>query len=207
MSVDASEATMPEAVDLSSTTAASGDTKVVEIDLDTAQASKALGNACFGQGDYEGALEHYSHALECCPEEHAAEYGAVYLGNRAACRFMLEQWTEVVADCTAALEKKEGYSKALIRRAKAYEKLDDTHAALADYKSVVELDPSDAQSAKQVARLDKVTKEKFEEQKEEMIGKLKDLGNGLLGKFGMSLDNFKTVQDPNTGSYSINFQQ
>ena len=39
------------------------------------------------------------------------------------------------------------------------------------------------------------------------IGKLKDLGNGLLGKFGMSLDNFNAVKDPNTGSYNISFQQ
>ena len=38
-------------------------------------------------------------------------------------------------------------------------------------------------------------------------GKLKDLGNTLLGKVGLSLDNFKAVQDPATGSYSISFQQ
>lgn len=38
-------------------------------------------------------------------------------------------------------------------------------------------------------------------------GKLKDLGNTVLGKFGMSLDNFKADKDPNTGSYSINFKQ
>ena len=38
-------------------------------------------------------------------------------------------------------------------------------------------------------------------------GKLKDLGNTVLGKFGMSLDNFKMDKDPNTGSYSINFKQ
>ena len=42
---------------------------------------------------------------------------------------------------------------------------------------------------------------------EEMLGKLKDLGNTLLGKFGMSLDNFKAVKDPQTGSYSISFQR
>jgi len=29
----------------------------------------------------------------------------------------------------------------------------------------------------------------------------------VLGKFGMSLDNFKAQKDPTTGSYSINFQQ
>ncbi|ERN14887.1 hypothetical protein AMTR_s00032p00162310 [Amborella trichopoda] len=38
-------------------------------------------------------------------------------------------------------------------------------------------------------------------------GKLKDLGNSILGRFGMSVDNFKAVKDPNTGSYSINFQR
>ena len=37
--------------------------------------------------------------------------------------------------------------------------------------------------------------------------KLKDMGNSLLGRFGMSIDNFKAVKDPNTGSYSIAFQQ
>jgi len=31
-------------------------------------------------------------------------------------------------------------------------------------------------------------------------GKLKELGNSILGNFGMSLDNFKAVQDPATGS-------
>lgn len=39
------------------------------------------------------------------------------------------------------------------------------------------------------------------------VGKLKDLGNNILGKFGMSLDNFKAEQDPTTGGYSIKFVQ
>ena len=40
-----------------------------------------------------------------------------------------------------------------------------------------------------------------------LAGKLKELGNTVLGKFGMSLDNFKAEKDPNTGSYSIQFKQ
>lgn len=37
-------------------------------------------------------------------------------------------------------------------------------------------------------------------------GKLKEMGNSILGRFGMSVDNFKAVKDPNTGSYSVSFQ-
>ena len=38
----------------------------------------------------------------------------------------------------------------------------------------------------------------------EMLGKLKDIGNSILGNFGMSLDNFKMV--PNgQGGYSIQY--
>ena len=40
-----------------------------------------------------------------------------------------------------------------------------------------------------------------------MLGKLKEVGNKILGKFGMSVDNFKMVQDPETGGYSIKFEK
>ena len=41
----------------------------------------------------------------------------------------------------------------------------------------------------------------------EITGKLQDLGNTILGKFGMSTDDFECKQDPTTGSYSIDMKQ
>jgi hypothetical protein len=41
--------------------------------------------------------------------------------------------------------------------------------------------------------------------KDEALGKLKDLGNTILGNFGLSLDNFKMTQDTNSGSWNIRF--
>ena len=39
------------------------------------------------------------------------------------------------------------------------------------------------------------------------LGQLKELGDSILGNFGMSTDNFKFDKDPDTGSYAIRFER
>lgn len=83
--------------------------------------------------------------------------------------------------------------------------------ALKDYRRVLELDNgstvASATAREGVRRLEPVVRERQEKAKNEMLDQLKGLGNTILGKFGLSLDNFNLQQDPSTGSYSVQFNQ
>lgn len=68
-------------------------------------------------------------------------------------------------------------------------------------------DADNTQYKQKRKQLAKQIDERNEKLKAEMIGKLKEVGNKVLGKFGMSLDNFKMVQDPATGGYSIKYEK
>lgn len=141
------------------------------------------------------------------PQQQYCDKPAIFLNNRAATLIQLERFEDAIKDADVALLLNPRYAKAFIRRSSAYEKTERTEEALRDIKQALELEPSNANIRKNSQRLQKIEDERLEKLKEETMSKLKDLGNSLLGNFGLSLDNFNTVQDPNTGSYSISFNQ
>jgi len=141
------------------------------------------------------------------PQQENCDKPAIFLNNRAATLIQLERYEDAIKDADVALLLNPRYAKAYIRRSSAYEKTERTEEALRDVKQALELEPSNANIRKNSQRLQKIEDERLEKLKEETMSKLKDLGNSLLGNFGLSLDNFNTVQDPNTGSYSISFNQ
>ncbi|KAL6643243.1 hypothetical protein ACP70R_021424 [Stipagrostis hirtigluma subsp. patula] len=170
--------------------------------------AKAEGNKLFSAGQYDEALSQYEMALQIAAElESAEDIRSACHSNRAVCFLKLGKYDETIKECTKALELNPSYLKALLRRAEAHEKLEHYDEAIADMKKIIELDPSNEQAKRSLFRLEPLAAEKREKMKEEMIAKLKDLGNSVLGRFGMSVDNFKAVKDPNTGSYSIQFQK
>ncbi|XP_053149916.1 tetratricopeptide repeat protein 1 isoform X2 [Hemicordylus capensis] len=167
---------------------------------------KEEGNEQFKKGEYKEAEDSYAKALEVCPACYNTDRSILY-SNRAAARMKQDKKEVAISDCSKALELNPNYIKALLRRAELYEKTEKLDEALEDYKNVLEKDPSVLQAREACMRLPRQIEERNEKLKEDMLGKLKDLGNLVLRPFGLSTENFQVKQDSSTGSYSINFVQ
>lgn len=166
---------------------------------------KAQGNELFKQGDFDKSANVYTEALRICPMEYSAERSVLF-ANRAAAKTKLNFKPSAIDDCTKAIEHNPMYLKALLRRATLYEEADKLDESLEDFKKILELDPANVEAKAAQVRLGPKIQERNERLKEEMMGKLKDLGNMILRPFGLSTQNFEMQQDPSTGSYSINFK-
>lgn len=120
-----------------------------------------------------------------------------------------ESWLEkCIADCTTSIDLNPSYVKPYLKRAQANRKIgkENLDKALEDYEMVLKIDPSIKESYSAINELKEEIDKRNEELKNEMIGKLKDIGNVVLNKFGLSTDNFQMVKNPETGGYSINFK-
>ncbi|GAA6012685.1 hypothetical protein JCM8202_003412 [Rhodotorula sphaerocarpa] len=173
-----------------------GKEKAVEADTD--------GGATSGHGVTE---DERAELDEC------RELRAMLSANVAACHLKLQRWKEAVSACDEALESRQDYVKALHRRATANEAIgswSSLQSALDDWnklETLPEAPPSlGAQIKAAQRRLPEQIKVQQEKEKEEVLGKLKDLGNMVLGKFGFSTDNFKLQEQPG-GGYGLSFQQ
>ncbi|WVQ76204.1 hypothetical protein IAR50_005869 [Cryptococcus sp. DSM 104548] len=134
-------------------------------------------------------------------------------GNLALCFIALKQDEQAVKACTEAIKIDPNYTKGLHRRATSNERIGSLTAlssAKEDYTLLLTLLPPTSPLLPSIRRslvtlaprIQKLEKEQYDE----MMGKLKSLGNSLLGNFGLSTDNFKFEQQPG-GGYSMNFSQ
>jgi tetratricopeptide (TPR) repeat protein len=181
----------------------------VESLANEAKNHKELGNQFFKDKDYKKALEEYQKAVDICPHNHKEDL-AIYYNNMAACYVYIGTNEQVATYCTRAIDCNPNYVKALVRRAYANEKIGKSFAisqAIEDHKKVLELDPDNNNAShKALRRLEVMLKAQQEKEKEEMLAKMKDVGNKLLGKLGLSLDNFNLQPNAN-GGYSINMNK
>ncbi|EKM61192.1 uncharacterized protein PHACADRAFT_247641 [Phanerochaete carnosa HHB-10118-sp] len=138
---------------------------------------------------------------------------AILNANIAACHVKLGEHKDAVAACTQALLDDPNYVKALQRRASSNEEINtwsSLTSAQEDYTKLLSLLPSSSPQVSETRRKLEALKPRVEaaqkRETDEMLGKLKDLGNSVLGNFGLSTDNFKFV--PNgQGGYSMNFER
>lgn len=102
--------------------------------------------------------------------------------------------------------------KSLLRRAKAREQQStwsSLQGAAEDYRQLsgMPLAALDAQAVRRaLTELPPRLEEAKKREMDDMMGKLKQLGNGILKPFGLSTDNFSVVNN-GTNGYSLSFDQ
>ncbi|KAI0043191.1 hypothetical protein FA95DRAFT_1498923 [Auriscalpium vulgare] len=162
--------------------------------------------------DDEGSPRPDPVELQSSPiEVECARARAILNANIGACHVKQGAHEEAAKACTEALLDDPEYVKALQRRAQSNEKIGSWSAlssAQDDYNKLLAILPPSSPHVDDVKRSLRLLQPRLESQQkqemDEMLGKLKGIGNSILGKFGLSTDNFK--MDPNgQGGYSMNF--
>ncbi|KAI1006941.1 hypothetical protein K3495_g1272 [Podosphaera aphanis] len=194
--------------------------------IEASNSLKVRANALFGEAEFAEAITTYEQALTRCPPTH--EYEAVVLrSNLAACYLKLANWKEAKKAATAAFDGLEKIQpadatrqaeyvririKVLLRRAHANRELGGwagLQSALDDYQALSQMPtllPHDrALVHRQLILLPSRTEAAQKEEMGQLMGQLKQLGNGLLKPFGLSTDNFQMQKDEKSGGYSMNF--
>ena len=123
--------------------------KKKENDEAAAEESKALGNSAMTSKDYDGAVKHYTDALELSPDGPSSH---VYYSNRAAAYCSLKQYQKAVDDCEVAVGLQPTYAKAVARLGLAYYFLDDYVKSAASYEMALSLEPDNKNSAEALAK-------------------------------------------------------
>ncbi|CAH9105772.1 unnamed protein product [Cuscuta epithymum] len=138
-----------------------GQTHVVNGSVDLASSDflqralelKEEGNKRFQAKDFVGALQQYENALKLTPKTHPDI--AVFHSNRAACLLQMKpvNYEAVISECTMALQVQPKFSRALLRRARAYEGIGKHDMAMQDVQMLLKAEPSHQDALDFAARL------------------------------------------------------
>ena len=101
-----------------------------------------------------------------------------------------------------AIKYNENYLKPRFQRMKLLKEKEDYTEAKEEAKFIFDKDPKFGKVAQELPILENLEKKKLDKMKDEVVGNLKSMGNSILGKFGMSLDNFKLNQNQD-GTYNV----
>ena len=155
--------------------------------------------------EYIQALNIYSLLLKDAIRADLKEQCCILNCNKGICFNKLYEYDKALNSFKEALKYNKDYSKALCNKMLLLNKKEEYLEAYEDFKRLKTLDYNLWENYR---NLEGELSYKAEIQKkkmtDEMLGKLKDVGNTILGKFGLSLNNFQMT--PNgQGGYSIQY--
>ncbi|KAF0706217.1 hypothetical protein AaE_014229, partial [Aphanomyces astaci] len=104
----------------------------------SAEEWKVKGNDLYKKGDYRGAIDMYTMAIELSPTT------APFYANRAAGYLMLHKFQEAIGDASRAIAMEPSFIRGYERKAKAQVALGDLEAAVKTYQSGLMKDPNNA---------------------------------------------------------------
>ncbi|KZV47901.1 hypothetical protein F511_31933 [Dorcoceras hygrometricum] len=134
--------------------------------LKRAHELKEEGNRRFQAKDYLGALQQYENALRLTPK--TSPDRAVFHSNRAACLMQMKpiDYDAVISECTLALQVQPRYTRALLRRARAYEAIGKYEMALLDVRELLVVDANSHDALEIAERLRMVSGPRTEAQQD-----------------------------------------
>ncbi|KAK9688824.1 hypothetical protein RND81_09G013500 [Saponaria officinalis] len=159
--------------------------------------ARARGNELFNSERLTEACAAYGEGLKLDPSN------SVLYGNRAACWYKLGMWDRSIEDCNHALRIHPNYTKALLRRAAANNKLERWAEAVRDYETLRKQLPQDnevaealfhAQVALKKSRGEEVFNMKFGGDVEDITGL--EHFRATISSPGVSVVHFKNPSNP-----------
>uniref|UniRef100_A0A8D0B451 Peptidyl-prolyl cis-trans isomerase D n=1 Tax=Salvator merianae TaxID=96440 RepID=A0A8D0B451_SALMN len=151
------------------------DLKDVEKIASIAEDVKNIGNTLFKSQNWGTAIKKYSKSLRyieaskaVADQKDSAKLNAVALTcylNIAACQLKLSKWQDAIENCTEALAIDSTNTKALYRRAQAWEATKDFDQALADLQKAQIIAPQDKAILMEVQKVKQKIKNEKEKEK------------------------------------------
>ncbi|XP_066504685.1 peptidyl-prolyl cis-trans isomerase D [Hoplias malabaricus] len=152
------------------------DFKDVDKILLVAEDVKNIGNTFFKAQNWQVAVKKYSKALrylEVCGDSLDDESAQKKLEptalscilNTAACKLKLQQWQEAIESCDEALELNQTQTKALFRRAQAWQGLKEYSKAMTDLQKAQQIAPEDKAILNEMLKVKQKVKEEKDREK------------------------------------------
>ncbi|KAJ3255316.1 Sperm associated antigen 1 [Boothiomyces macroporosus] len=108
--------------------------------IDLSNTHKNLGNELFKKGQFGDAEQKYCDAIKDLPEGHSLTF--ILFNNRAAARLKTGDYKGAISDCDLVFNRDPQDVKCLLRRANAWEALEQWEKAKDDYKKILAIDPN-----------------------------------------------------------------